>query len=167
MAGAWITEIHNSWDKTYHMWCTNPPGPSAHLGVFDGKDYGNAKVPIPPGKRYQGVEWCAIPWYDGKHFRYLSGPGGTVRMHSGAVRDADRVVFVDDATSREIGDMPIGSASSGSLERVSLALVIDNKGVKWEVRDSSRVATEILTGLAAAALSLAPELLKALATKKK
>jgi hypothetical protein len=45
--------------------------------------------------------------------------------------------------------------------------VITNTGVKWEVRDSSRVATDILTGLAAAALTLAPELLKALVMKKK
>ena len=133
MAVAWITEIQNLSHNEYAMWCDVPPGPAAYLGVFNGDVYGNNKVPIIPGTRYH-VEWCAVPWSDGKHYRYLSGPRGVVRMYCATFADADKLVFVNDSSGDKIGDLPVGPPQFGYPERVWFSLIIEEDGINWEAR---------------------------------
>ena len=159
MAVAWITAIQNLSDTEYSMWCDVPPGPVAYLGVFNGAEYGNNKVPITPGARYH-VEWCAVPWGNRKHYRYLSGPSGTVRMYCATFEDADKLLFVNDFSGDTIGDLPIGTPYSEEYDRIWFVLRIDEKGLNWEIQYSNLLRKEIFDGMTDRAATLARALIK-------
>lgn len=161
MAVAWITEIQNLSDTDYKMWCDVAPGPLAYLGLFNGHDRGNDKVPITPGSRYH-VEWCAVPWNNRKHYRYLRGPSGTIRMYCTTFADADKLVFVDDASEKKLGALPIGAPHSAESERVWFSLVISDNRIDFDVMYSTVVPADILNGVTVAAEKLALDLRKVL-----
>ena len=159
MAIAWITEIRNLSDTDYAMWCDVPPGPSAFLGIFNGNDYGNRRVPIKVRSAYE-VEQCAVPRSTGRCFRYLGGPRGVVRMYCSDVDGAERLVFENNVTGAKIGDLPIGETRSSETECVWFAITIDGSGIGWEVRYTNALIFSM--GFSYAAEKLAPALIKVL-----
>ena len=161
VAVAWIAEIQNLTETEYTMWCDAPPGPLAHLGVFNGDEYGNDKVPITPGTRYH-VEWCVVPWSDGQYYRYLSGPRGIVRMYCATFEDADKLVFVNDSSGEKIGNLPIGTPHSQEYDRTWFVVRIDEKGLNWEVQDSNLLRRDILDRMRDEAATLARALITVL-----
>ena len=157
MTIAWIAEVANFTDTEYQTWCDVPSGPLAYLGVLGGKDCGNDKVPIHP-KTFYHVERCAVPWNFGKHFRYLAGPQGVVRMHCTTASGADRIVFENNATGERIGNLSIGSPHSGEYERVSFSIIIEDEAINWLVKYGDCAHGDFLETISKSATRLAPML---------
>lgn len=154
MTVAWITEIHNRTDTQYRMWCTVPPGPLGFLGVFDGKDYGNDEVPLKARGNYR-VELCKVPYWNlRRHYRYLGGPNGTVRMYCATIGDVGRIVFANGDTDERLGDLPIGSPNK--FEPMRLALIIEDEAITWCPQYPGVLTKRVLCELRASARRLAP-----------
>lgn len=157
MPVAWITEIYNNSSKPVEQWCNQPYGDFAHLGVFtgiiQGKDTqcnpGQNHLRLDPGDHVQ-ADHCAIPWYDGKHYRYLQGDNiGVIRLFTG-VKDVkgekiDCIQMIDDVTGKKIDIIPYAKLGYGPEINSKFALFIEDDRVYFELRNEDSTGEYILS----------------------